>query len=578
MTLFSSVLTYISWSHLIIRLVVFLRINCILILLPHILLHQREDEAHKDDLAKVRHVDRTKRNERVIPHRPASFSRTWGDSYINDNVAIWSVDVRTHDGMAKAAAHFGFEEEWIKHVIDYPDEPIQKRFYQLVLFKAMFANSGRGSTALHWSPEEGMHRMIAALLLMTLSSVNLHDGSLNGAMTLEYSDLVKMGCMREPDDGWTSIPTIQEQCDYHVYGETNNILPLTMRYFSAPASRNPSSQLLAACRGKSKDTSDDKHNSAGKRVTSVVYHFIRDEYDDVNESQFRMMATPSLPVTDSFKNAPFKFTAAVKTSKKETMTEGEETFKYAVPEVLTRTEAKNYFANPLDEKNKQAFVRLFPATATVGKETKTIYPPFVYDKQTLFNASGSHMNPEQVNLIYFFCPIVYITMSILNDKNPEWCEQVCRFVSWYTLCRTVEESDRVKMHGVVGINYPLIGIGAYLFGHKSIIGSLIYLTHKANLIFYRDTAAVMPWKFKQGIYTLTAVTPTFSSVKEDLDIKESWFRDWCGKLHLTHPGVNDNDLMLRVLREYDIFCLFRRVYHRVLFDRILPFFTFDTVH
>lgn len=461
--------------------------------------------------------------------------------------------------MTKAAAHFGFEKEWKEHVDNHPDETIQERFYKLIVFKARFANSGRGSTALHWSPEEGMHRMIAALILMTLSSVNLHDGSLNGPMTLEYSDLVKMGCMQEPDDGWISIPTIRQQCDYYVYGQTNNILPLTMKYFSAPASKNPSAELLSACRGKSKDTSDDKHNSAGKRVTSVVYHFIRDEYDGL--SQFQMMATPSLPVTNAFKNTPFKFTAAVKASKKETMTEGEETLKFGVPEVLTRTEAKNYFANPMDEKNREAFTNLFPATATVGKETRTIYPPFVFDKRTLFNASGFHMNPEQVNLIYFFCPIVYITMNILNDKNPEWCEQVCRFVSWYMLCHTVEESDRVKMHGVVGVNYNLIGMGPYLFGHKGIIGSLIYMTHKANLMFYRDTAAVMPWKFEQGIYTLTAVTPTFSSVKEDLDIKESWFRDWCGKLHLTHPDVHDNDLMLRVLRECDVFYFFSRVYH-----------------
>jgi len=155
--------------------------------------HQREDEAHKDDLAKVRHIDRTKRNERMIPHRPVSFYRTWGDTYINANEDIWSVDVRTHEGMTKAAEHFGFEKEWKDHVDNHPDETIQQRFYQLVFFKAKFANSGRGPTALHWSPEEGMHRMIAALLLMTLSSVNLQDGSLNGPMTL--------GILRPRQDG-----------------------------------------------------------------------------------------------------------------------------------------------------------------------------------------------------------------------------------------------------------------------------------------------------------------------------------------------------------------------------------------
>lgn len=141
----------------------------------------------------------------------------------------------------------------------------------------------------------------------------------------------------------------------------------------------------------------------------------------------------------------FQFPSAVKT-KKDDITEEEEIVQFKVLKILTTKEAaREYFANPLNKKNREAFCCLFPATSTVSKDTKTIYPPFVYDKQTLFNASGFHMNPEQVNLIYFFCPIVYITMNILGNKGPQWCEQVCRFVSWYTLCRTVEESDRVKM-------------------------------------------------------------------------------------------------------------------------------------
>ena len=491
----------------------------------------------------------------MIPHRPVEFSEFWGDRYISANEPIWSIDIRTPEGMVTAATHFGFEKEWKDHVDSHPDETIQERFYMLILYKAKFANSKRGELALHWSPEEGMHRMVAALIMTTLSSVNLQDGSLNGPMTLQYNDLVRMGCMREPDNGWTSIPSIQDLCNCYVYGE-GHVVPLTLRYFSAPPSRAPSRLLLGACRDKSNETSDDKLRSAKKRVTSVVYHKMIEEYDRLDD--FKIMASPNLPISERYFN-DFKFTSAIKT-KKGDITEKEEIVQFNVPSVLTTKAARDYFINPLDAKNKDAFIRLFPATATVGKEPKTIYPPFVYDKQTLFNASGYHMNPEQVNLIYFFCPIVYITMKILNDKSPEWCEQVCRFVSWYTLSRTVEESDRVKMHGIVGVNYDLIGIGPYLFGHKAIIGSLIYLTHKTNTMFYRDTKAVMPWLFNPGTNTFTTVTPKLSSVKEDLDTKVSWFRDWCGKFHLVHPNVSDSDLMWRVLSKYYRYRYFRMVY------------------
>jgi hypothetical protein len=92
--------------------------------------------------------------------------------------------------MVAAARHFGFEKEWSDYVDSNPGETIQELFYMLILFKAKFANSGKGLFALHWSPEEGMHRMVAALIMTTLSTVNLQDGSLNGPMTLQYDNLV----------------------------------------------------------------------------------------------------------------------------------------------------------------------------------------------------------------------------------------------------------------------------------------------------------------------------------------------------------------------------------------------------
>jgi hypothetical protein len=92
--------------------------------------------------------------------------------------------------------------------------------------------------------------------------------------------------MSEPDDGWTSII---------VYGQ-DHILPLTLRYFSASPARTSSYRLLEACRHKSNDTSDDKLQSAKKRVTSVVYHKMRKEYDRLND--FTKMASPSLPVSE----------------------------------------------------------------------------------------------------------------------------------------------------------------------------------------------------------------------------------------------------------------------------------------
>jgi len=161
--------------------------------------------------------------------------------------------------------------------------------------------------------------------------------------------------MREPNDGWTSIPTIKELCDYHVYGQTDNILPLTMRYFSGHPSRHPSSELLGACRGKSKNTSDDKRNSAKKRVSSVIYHTVRDCFDTLTE--FKMMSTPSLPVSNAFKNGPFKFTAALK--RKDIVTKEEEPLKFGVPEVLTRRVCNELFcksAGRKEQRGLQSFV------------------------------------------------------------------------------------------------------------------------------------------------------------------------------------------------------------------------------
>jgi hypothetical protein len=64
-------------------------------------------------------------------------------------------------------------------------------------------------------------------------------------------------------------------------------------------------------------------------------------------------------------------------------------------------------------------------------------------------------------------------------------------------------------------------------------------------MFYRDTKAVMSYIFNPGTSTFTTVTPKLSSVKEDLDTKERWFRDWCGKFHYVHIfGGNIRDSLL----------------------------------
>jgi hypothetical protein len=160
--------------------------------------------------------------------------------------------------------------------------------------------------------------------------------------------------MREPDNGWTSIPSIQDLCNCYVYGQ-GHVVPLTLRYFSAPPSRTPSHLLLDACRDKS-----NKLRSAKKRVTSVVYHKMVEEYDRLDD--FKIMASPSLPISEMYFN-DFKFTSAIKTKKGDIM-EKEEIVQFSVPTVLTTKAARDYFANPLDAKNKDAFICLFPATAT----------------------------------------------------------------------------------------------------------------------------------------------------------------------------------------------------------------------
>lgn len=500
----------------------------------------------------MRHLDKTRRNERVIPHRPKDFEKDWGDVRAEHAKEFFSQDIRSRAGLKLVAQYYGFLDEWTAYDENNPDLDLPTLFFDLMIMKATFANSGRAPLAIDGNPREGMHRTFSNFIKMTGSKLNPTTGKFLPPGTLRWEDFVEMGFMDAPGNN-DELPPIEDSLKFHMWESPSHWVNVEFAYFNVPPTVATSKKLTEACQMKSLEISKSKTTSAKRMPLSAAYELIVvPAFNEYIASDFNMKAKPVPPIGDEYRNSDVIFTPNESVALKALEKGGEIKDVFHVVKILSSPESKAYFMAPMDKDTERAFVRQFPCPCTVDGKTKTLYPPLPSCNKSLANCSPEHMNIEQINLCFFLPKVVWMVCQdgfpdgAMEPHESRWYQQAIEYMTSFHLSRYEEGDNRIKTHGCIGKFSELGGSGGSFLGNNALLGGLAYVTQSIVYLFHRETNALEP--FMMGNYgRLQGCGRTVASIRDALKAKEKNVRMWMGRCHLFHPSMKNQSVVVQQL-------------------------------
>lgn len=512
------------------------------------MLLQKVKDAPDEDVVALRHTDKTMTSQRKIPHRPVPFERDWGDKYIEHVLPFWQKNIRSKENMHFAAELYGFPDEWKEWTEKHEDRSNQAWFYQLVLFKATYANTGRGELALDASPREGMHRSVNELLCTVLATMDYTHGLINKSHSMSWDGFVEAGVMQPVSarDAVGSIETVNEQT---VWAVDDTLTSVELCYYNEPPSKESGTVRLNSSNiANSRELSTSKTHSARRKEFSITYDLLVGYI--LNMPDIDLMASPSTPESDRFKN-DIVWVTGVEKMKKLMSTGRTEESTFNIPSVLTTDETLAYFKNPFDSGIRHAFQEQFKVNVKGRSHSRTTTVPFMWDKNTMLCSSPAFLTPSQINRV-FIAPIVVHAWftpggppDALDTRNSDVIRQYVQFLAWYRCTRNDEGLDRLKPHAVIGSgNYPALGAGATMLGNHDMLGGFDWLiTHLETHLFYRETEAVQPFQFNAHTQKIVVLPKTIESVKARRDERVNELTQLLGRAHLVNTGFSQLEML-----------------------------------
>lgn len=518
----------------------------------------------KEDLARLRHLERHTDNTREIPHRPRDFKPGWGEELVKSSVCdYWRYDVREPENMWRVADYYDCRKDWDDwYGVNKKTANKMKCFMQLLLIKARNANKGKGMSALDGSPIEGMHRTHSHTMARGATLMNWGIGVYQKANTLNYDVFHENGCMRKVTAvNESSIPTIEQAILRNVYGSESKEITVTIQYMNKSWEDVSSKTLLEGCRERSTEESRSKKESAKPMPFSMAYSKVKALHSKLTKMDI-ICPIPTFNL-DKFKNETTLDFDKKSLAQLLTNSRGDIADILKVPQVMRTLASRNFFSDPLDPSKYKEYVKQYEMTVTFRKQEHRSVPPYVISNRSLASSAKGYLSPDQINLSILL-PI--IAACIYNNgcpdekppKESQYFKELVQLLVWSACIITNEDRNRVKTHSIIHHYEMLANSSCYLSTNDS-LGGIIMMAELFLSAFHVKTKAEEPFHIDadQDNDELKIDPQSYNTVRSYMDQMMSNCKDVFGKSHLDNRHISQKDRLRNLgkfilVRSFDI--------------------------
>lgn len=486
-------------------------------------------------------------DQRRVPHRPLVFRKGWAEGMLREAAdKYFKYDVRDPKEFWRIAEYYDFKQQWNEWYESNKDSATKMECTMCMLhMKARNANKGRGMDALDASPIEGMHRAHSQVMARCGTYVDWTSGTYKRAGKLRYQHFNASGCMDPVDEtNKSSIPTIEEAIEMHVYNSECKQITVTMHYMNVPCEEVATTTLLHACRTRSMEESKSKGQSVTPQPLSLCYSKIASLVRSKTEAD--IMSPVPIHNTSAFENATWLELNKKKMRTQFLASNSDIPKALKVPKILTTDISLAFYADPLNTTKFNAYVKQFSKAVTYRNKSFLCEPPWVFSSHDLVTYPQGFLNPEQTNLTILIpiCLACAFNNGCPDEKPPSESPhfmEICKLLVWSAAIITNEDRNRIRTHAVIQHYTRLSNHSCYL-SSLGYIGGVYMISELFNSCFHRRRVAEEPFTIAPGFEDeLKTQSLTYNVIKSQMDLVLADCREIFGRGHLDRSHESQND-------------------------------------